>query len=243
MPTATVRQIGSDALLELGVLQAGEVASDADITDAMNALNRLMDAWAAERLQIYQVTRTTWTITANDGDYTVGSGGNVNIARPVFIDHVNFQDTSTDPDTEYQLSPLTDDAWSKIPQKDLTNTYPTSWYYNPTYPTGTLELWPVPTSSTLQGVLYAPQATAEFSSLSTSVALPPGYMRMLVKNLALELAPSYEKEVSPMLLRQAIEAKETVKRSNKRLMDLSIDAGALGQGVDRRFYWDIYVGG
>jgi hypothetical protein len=210
--------------------------------DAMDLLNGLMDAWAAERLQIYQVTRTTWTITANDGQYTVGSGANVNVARPVFIDHVNFIDTSTSPDTEYQMQPLTEDAWSKIPQKALTSPFPTCWYYSPTYPTGTLELWPVPTSSTLEGALYAPQAVAEFSTLSTSIALPPGYWRMLVKNLAVELAPGYERQVNPMLLRQAMESKETVKRSNIRLMDMSIDAGALGRANDGRLYWSIYVG-
>ena len=201
-----------------------------------------MDQWAAERLQIYVVTRTTWTISANDGQYTVGTGANVSVARPVFIDHVNFIDTTPTPDQEYQLQPLTEDAWSKIAQKALTSTFPTYWYYSPTFPTGTLELWPVPTSSTLQGVLYAPQATAQFAALSTEISLPPGYSRMIVKNLAVELASSYGRAVTPELMQQAMDTKAVVKRANYRLSDLSIEAAALIQGNRYRYYYDINTG-
>lgn len=237
---ADVSDIVTAALRELGVLAAGEVATADDAQAGLDALGRLQDQWAAERLQIYTVTRTTWTITASDGDYTVGAGANVNVARPAHIDHVNFIDTSTDPDTEYPLVPLTEDGYAAIGQKALTSKFPSHWHYNPTFPNGVLNFWPVPTASTLQGALYAPAAIAKWTSLSTSVSLPPGYERMLVKNLAVELAPQFEREVGQALILQARESKAVVKGANRRLRDLSFDGGALIQGSGGAF--DIYTG-
>jgi hypothetical protein len=227
---ATAGDVVSAALRELGVLAAGETATADDSADGLSALNRLIDQWAAERLRIYTVTRTVWTLTSGTGQYAVGPGLAVNVVRPVYVDHVNFQDTSTSPDTEYPLDKLTEDAWAGIRYKAQTSTFPTSWYYNPTYTAGALDLWPVPTSTTLQGVLYAPAAVAQFAALTTAVSLPPGYEEMLVTALAIRLSPSYGRRVSPELREAAQEAEAVVKRANVRLSDLSVDAGALIQG-------------
>jgi hypothetical protein len=234
---AEVRDIVTAALRELGVLAAGEVATADEANSGLEELNRLVDQWAGERLLIYRVTRTTWTISATQ-NYTVGAGGTVNVVRPVYLDHVNLIDTSTDPDQETPLTPLTDDAWAAITQKAATSTQPSNWYYNPTFPLGTLSLWPVPTSATLQGALYAPQHVSEFTSLDEVISLPPGYRRMLIKNLARDLAPSYDRPVHPELKEEAIESKATVKRNNLRLMDLSFDAAVLGNSTA----FDIYTG-
>lgn len=227
---ADARDLVTASLVDLGVLAAGETAQAGDATFALETLNRLMNQWAAEKLQSYTLTRTMWSITANDGDYTVGSGANVNVARPVHVDDVRFIDTSTDPDTEHPMDKLTEEAYAAISQKALTSVYPSKWYYNPTYPNGTLNLWPVPTSATLQGALYAWAVLGTFASLSTSVSLPPAYERMIVKNLAIELAPSYERSPNPLLIEQARDSKAAVKRSNSRLQDLSFDRGSLIQG-------------
>jgi hypothetical protein len=240
---AEVRDIVGDALRELGVLGAGEVLSADEATNGLTVLNRMVDGLAAERLAIYQVVRTLWTIVSGTQDYTVGTGGAVAVARPVYIDHVNLVDTGTDPDLETPLGSFTDDAWAGLAQKALTAARPSATYYNPTFPLGTLSLWPVPTDSSLQGALYAPQAVAEFASLDTVISLPPGYRRMLVTNLAVELAPSFERPASQDLLKHAAESKGVVKRANKRLSDLSIDPGALGQAAGRRRgAWDINRG-
>jgi len=143
---------------------------------------------------------------------------------------------------EFQLQPLTDDAWSRVPIKTITAPYPTCYYYNPTFPLGALTLWPIPTSATLTGELYAPQAVAEFASLDTAVSLPPGYRRMLIKNVAVCLCASYEREPRADLKEDAIESLAIVKRSNKRLADMQFEDGALVQGKSKRFYYNINTG-
>lgn len=237
----TVTQLINASLRALGVLAAGEVAVSEDSTTALESLNRLIDRLAAERLSIFSITRTTWNLVSGTRDYTVGTGGTVNVARPVFIDHVNYINTSLNPNLELPLQSLTDDGWSEIRLKDLTSIYPISYYYNPTYPLGTLSLWMVPTSTTLQGALYAPAAVAEVT-LSTTLSLPPGYRDMLITNLAIQLSSEYGSSAAPTpeLQRQAVESLATVKRANYRLSDMSIDP-ALTK-TPGRFGWSILIG-
>ena len=239
MAISTARDIVTAALRDLGVLASGETATASDASDGLDALNALIDQWKAERLLIYTVTRTTWSITASDGEYSVGTGGDISVARPVFVSAVRYIDTSTTPDTEYDLGePLTEDQWAAISLKADTNVYPTCYYYNPTYPLGTLTLWPAPTCTTLQGALYAPAASGEFSALTTAISHPPGYRRMMIKNLAVELAPSYVKSTPPEILRAAEESMAVVKRTNARISDQKFPASVLGSGHGS---YDIYT--
>jgi len=147
----------------------------------------------------------------------------------VFVQDVRFQDTSQDPDLEMGLSMLTDQAYANIPQKALTGTFPTSVYYNPTFSTGfaTLTFWPVPTSSTLQGVLYAPATLSQVSALSTTVLLQPGYQWFLQEQLAVFLAPEFGVPVSPELRESAREAKANIKRANIRIVEQATWVGNL----------------
>src|SRR5678815_2725605 len=104
---ATVLDLATDSASELGYLSGAETLNAADGALYLRKLNQLLDQMAAERQSIYQITRATWSILASTASYTVGTGGTVNIARPVYIDHVGYIDTAQDPDREYQLAPLT----------------------------------------------------------------------------------------------------------------------------------------
>ena len=230
------------ALRDLGVLQAGEAATAADSADALVALNNLLDQWALEPLTVYTWTRTVKAITASDGEYSIGSGGDVNIARPARIDRVTLIDTAQDPDHESPLARLTEREYQNIPQKAQESEQPDSFYYNPTYPTGTLYLFPVPSGSDLSFAVYVQTAVPQFSTAQESVSLPPGYERMLVKNLALELAPSYGvRSLNPLLVAQAADAKAAVKRANQRPVKVVFSAdtpgvlhnGAYGYDIER----------
>ena len=231
---ATVSDIVSAALRDLTVLGAGETLGAEDGDDALDAFNRMVDQWAAERLMIYESARTTYSLVANTRDYTVGSGGNFSVARPVYVDRMSYYDSTGSPVTEIELSPLTDDGWNAIPQKTATSAAPGFFYYQPTMATATVSLWPTLTGSTLVGVLYAPKEISEFAALSTTVSLPPGYRRMIVKGLALELAPSYGRTPAPELRAAASDAKQVVRRQNVRMSDVSFDYGARGDRYDIR---------
>ncbi len=236
----TFQDLAIDALTDLGVLAAGEPAETDDLLTALRAMNRLIDQWAAERLNIYTVTETTWSIVSGTQTYTVGSGGVVNIPRPTYINKINYRYTPTGSTVQidFPMSKFTDDEWASQTLKLLQSTLPRAFYYNPTYPLGTLTLWPIPVSppAPLTGVLYAPQQVGEFTALSTLVDLPPGYRRMIVKGLAVELAAAYQRNLPDELRQHAEEAKSVVKRSNLHLMDMSFDNAVLGSASARTYY-------
>lgn len=219
----TTLELITAAMKRIGVLDATESPTGQEANDALERLNDLIDSWGTERLTMYTSLRTTWSLVANQAAYTVGDGGDVDIARPLYIDDLKFIDTSQSPALEMPLGMLTVEAYAAIPQKALTSTYPSYAYYNLTYPLATLTFWMVPTSSTLQGALYAPVAVTELA-LSDTLSLPPGYRRFMRDTLAVELSPEYQVEPAQALVMSAIESKADIKRANIRLMDLSVDA-------------------
>lgn len=233
---ATVLDLIADSLLEIGVLAAGEVPTADEANSALRALNRMINAWQAERVYIFQTTRTEWTISANVGTYTVGPGGLVDRSLPVHIDSVMILETAFTPNYEIPLRIMTDQDYSEIRIKTQTSLWPQAVWYNRTFPLATLEIWPIPTSSTLKGVLYAPEAVGQFPAVTSTVSLPPAFERLIVKNLALEVAPSYGANVAAQLEAQAKDALAVVLRNYNRMREMRFDPGA---AMTRRSY-DIF---
>jgi len=226
----TVADLIKAALKRINVIQSNESPSAEDQSDAFLRLNDLVDAWQTERLTIFTVTRTTWTIVSGTRDYAIGG------ARPTFVDRVTYLDTTATVPNETPLSLLTDEQWAVWPQKTLTSSTPYVAYYNPTFPTGTLSLLPTPTSATLQGVLYAPNPVQQFATTADVISMPPGYQRALRDNLAVELWPEFRENVpiDPMLVQSARESKAEMKRLNSRTIDIVPNMSLL-----RRSWYDI----
>lgn len=221
----TVLDLLTQTCQDLGILAAGEDLSGDDADLALSRMQDWVDSLGLEGLTAYVIARTTWTITGAS-TITIGSGGTINVARPVnaeAIDNIGFQDTSIAPVTETLLGrPLTEAQYASLGQKTLTGVFPSCFYYRPTFPLGTLIPWPLPTSSTLQGVIYAATPLTEPATLSDVLALPPGYRRFYRTNLRLELADAFEKPITPRQERTAESAKRWVKRNNAKLADLVV---------------------
>lgn len=228
----------TETLRRLGVIAEDETASAAQSATAFATLNVLNDSWGAERLMPPYILRTVKAITANQASYTVGSGGNVNMVRPVFISHINYIDTSNS-SLELPLMLWTDDQYAAQPLKALTSSLPTAAYYNPTYASGmgTLIPWPIPTSTTLQWIIYSPVAVPQFAATSDTLLLPPGYHRFIILSLAFDLAPIYgvSKEVRDGVEKDLRKATILIKQANYRTSDLfvpSINNNRTGIGYD-----------
>jgi len=236
----TVTDLIIASLTDIGVLAEGEVPTAAQAQLGFDKLNRMVDRMAADRLTIYTLQGTAFTIVPNQPSYTVGPTGNVNVVRPMFMEYVSFTDTATTPNVTYILDPYTDDEAASVAVPSLTSTYPRYFWWQPTYPIGKLWLYPIPTSTTLIGAISVPTAVPQFAALTTTVALPPGYASMLVSNLAVHLSGPFGVQVPPSVVLEAQESMALVKRSNQTLQDLSFEPMALiGNGGNQ---YDIRVG-
>lgn len=228
----------TNVLKRINVIGQGGSLNANDGVDGFTQLQMWIDYLATQRLSIPYILRTTWSITSSKGTlvspYTVGTGGDINVTKPTSIEFVRFQDTSVTPTLEYPLTPLTDDAWALIPQKNLTGPLPIYYYYNPTWQNGTtnygsLYLWPVPTQASLQGCLYAPSQVPTPINLTDTIVLPNGYQWAIQENLAVLFASTFRENLppDPLLIQSAAKAMDWLKTNNVRMMDLTLDRAVL----------------
>lgn len=243
-----VSELITDALRRINVIQEGQSPTAAALADAFRRFNDFVDSVCGnDELLVYKISRATWNLTSSKGTlanpYTVGNGGDININRPAYLPDgaIRYQNLAVTPTLEYPLTSLTNDAWRLVPQKDLTNTLPTSYYYTPSFESGyaQLYLWMVPTQANLQGVIYYPAQVTRFATLNDTIALPPGYNRFLRDNLAVELSSEFRENIpiDPMLVQNALQSKALLKRKNEKMSDMQIDAGLL---PTRRALYNIF---
>jgi hypothetical protein len=220
-PLVYVSDVCTASLQRLGLIAAGETATSADLTLALTRLNTLIDSWRTNRLFTYSLTRTTFPLVSGTSSYTLGSTGTIALDRPVFPQYIRLIDTTASPTQEIPVRLLTDAAYAAIPQKSLTSTWPTGVYYNPTAPLATLTFWPIPTASTLQGVIYTPNPSGTLA-LTDILQVPPGYQLFYQDALAVHLATDFKVQASDELKESAREARSSVKRVNQRLTDMTV---------------------
>lgn len=212
----TVADLIKQSLRLLRVYGPNETPTSTELADGLGILNEMIDAFNAERLYVVCVNREVHTLSAGVGAYTIGVGGAFNEARPLKIEAAGIiLDLSISNPIEVPLEILTNqDEWAAIYLKNLPSTYPRKLYYEPRYPLGTINLWPVPSGSLVQLVLYMWQVIAAFSTTGDTVAFPPGYQTLLRTNLAVWLAEEYGVTVTESVMKQATDAVARVKDSN-----------------------------
>lgn len=209
---ATARDLIKASLRLIGAIATGETPSADEQTDALSAMNRMIDSWSNESLIIYEKVREEFSLTVNDGEYTIGASGDFNTTRPMRIEAATYEDQSASPAFEYPINIINLDEWANIQAKDLTG-IPTHLYFETSYPLATIHLWPKPDTAD-KLVLYSWKPLSSFASANATASLPPGYEDALVYNLAVRLAPEYGKAVAPEIASTALDAKGNIKRMN-----------------------------
>lgn len=206
---ATAQSRINRAMRLVGALASGESPSADETTDVLAALNGMLDAWRNERLMVYAIQDEALSMTGGDGSYTIGPSGDLNTTRPVKIESAFVRSNGVD----YPVDPLTASEYAAIPDKASQSYIPEWFYYAPTMATGTLKLYPVPSASnTLYLQTWVPLASIH--SAETTVTLPPGWEDAIDYNLAVRIAPEFEKNPSAIVLQIAAETKAQVKRIN-----------------------------
>jgi len=229
---STVRQLLTDTMKDLGAIGVNEVPTSPEMDDALRCLNQLLGSWQTEALMVYSRRQEVFTLPTGQQVYTIGSGGEIDTTRPIKIDAAYMRD-SNDNDLDIYVCRSFQD-YSDIITKNATTTLITAVYYDATFGSdglGKLYVWPVLSSNTYRLVLWMWTSLSEYASIDDDINLPPGYERALRTNLAVELAPRYGRQLSPVLASMAVESKAQLKRVNVDIPTLTFDQGLGGSGI------------
>jgi len=201
----TALGIIKSAMRKGGILTKTEVPSSDEANDALEAFNDMLASFSNDSMVIPARVLESFTLTSAT-DYTIGSGGNFNTVRPIKIVSAYVRDGNID----YSLEIASDENYATIPLKTV-GAIPAFLNYTNAYPLATIKLYPAPTGVYTLFLLSEKQLST--FTLSQTVDLAPGWRRMLIHNLALELCAEYGVTVPPEVERIARESKGEIKHS------------------------------
>lgn len=199
------------ALRKAGItLGPQRTPSPAQYQDALEEFNRLAGSLSCDRFFIYSMLNYVFPLTGSK-TYTMGISPDPNAPadfpapRPVAIETANIVMNPTGNNLRYPLALVTDLQWARIRLQDIPNTIPEVLYNDRAYPLSTLYLWGQPvTNAGLE--LFVWQTVPKVLAWTDLVAVPDGYEDALVLNLAVRLAPHFQRVVPDDVRQQARES-------------------------------------
>jgi len=193
------------ALRKAGVtLGPQRTPSPAQYQDGIEEVNRLIGSLSCDRLFIFTNQRFEFPLNPGQKTFTIGidptgqATPDFSAPRPQFIERANIIQNNL----RYPLALLTVLQWPQIRAQDLPTTIPQGLYNDRAYPLATLYLYGQPMAGCSLELFYWYLVPA-FLSPDDVVLLPPGYEDALVLNLAVRLAPHFQREVPPAVARDA----------------------------------------
>jgi hypothetical protein len=243
---ATVLDIITDALIEIGAYGVGDSVTAEDAALALRRFQNQIDAWQADQITLSLQSYVSIAWPSSTSTQTIGPGGNVNIQRPVWIETLNYVIPGTNPGVEVVMGAMDYDSYAAQSIKSLQSALPIQYFYQTNIDTvlGTLFLWPQPSQSlTLR--LYAPIGVNVPVGLTDVMIGPPGYQDAFMYQLALRLLTPFSRKVSdvPLLPQMAADAFKVMKRPNIKPGLLGVDpALAASGGFGYNVYSDTTTG-
>lgn len=217
------------ALRLAGVITAaGRGPSVSQKADAFAALNRMVDSWFQQRLMIYTILLSRYTMVPSQTSYTIGPGGDFEAKWPVEIKSAAI--ILRGPTEVYMpLKLLTHAEWAAKSVRNIPTTVPTELYNDGAYPLSRLYLWGYPVGGN-DIELSIWETVNQFPSQDADVSLVPAYLEAVIYQLAVRLAAQFGLAPRPDVMQLAREAKAVIKASNAQAPRIaSADIGTQGR--------------
>ena len=175
----------------IGEKARGDVLNAAEQSECLAELNTFMEACYNEKLLSPSLQQDSVSIAASTQSLTVGPGGAFNITRPTKVVDPCFVRDSSGFDSPVRV--INADSYGSLRLKSVGYTYPTDLYYDYGYSstsTGTIFLYPLPQGG-LTLFINSWKQLGNFSTLSQTMLLPPGYQLFIESNFAIHLAAGF----------------------------------------------------
>lgn len=218
----------------IGALGDGETPNANEQSDGLSALNSMLESWSIQSLNIYQVQSESFTWAAGSVSQTIGPGGDFDTVRPIEIESM-FQRYDF---IDYPIHDMQRQNYDHVPDKDTQSTLIGYIYADMAFPLATLYAYPVP-SEAATIFIQSWQPMQSFATALTEVSMPPGYREAIEHNLAVIMAPEYQRVVPPQVFRHAVNSLRTIKQRNTRIPSSVVEPASLSS---RRGLYDYRTG-
>lgn len=227
----TAGDLVTDALRELGVLNAVDPPSGEDAALGLARLNGILDSLNAKGSGVYAEAFSSFVLTPSLNPHTIGPTGTWVVAqRPEAI--LDAALVLPGAPAVYQPIAIHDVTWFEaLSVPALPSIYPTDLYYEKAWPNGTLRFWPVGT--TAYSVRLLLRVVLAALAWGDTFTLPPGYQEFLMFRLAVNLATPMRTGVSADTKQQAIAAEAVVFGNNDRPRRISTRDSGMPSGGAR----------
>lgn len=182
--TLVTNTIIEEACEIAGIASEGTPISAYTYASGKRSLNLIVKAWGAQE-RLWLKTRASVTLVASQADYALAT---LFGSKPGRVLSVRRRVTSGTIDTP--LNELSRQEYEDLPNKAI-DSIPTAFYYDPQVDTGTLSLWPRPSTATAAAmtlqVTYL-RRPEDFDASNDTADMPQEWLRALCYTLASELA-------------------------------------------------------
>lgn len=231
----TIGDLITSALRDLGIVDLTATPESALSDLALAIVNRVLDRWNAEHGALYAETHSALlALTAGLNPHTVGVSGDsptwaVSTVRPAEV--LGVRVTADDGETYLPLMRRNAAWWQSERAPGTQSDYPTDFYYEPTWPNGSLYLFPEPGSSAMKVQLWYAVPLAQVEA-STVLSVPPAYRDALDLTLKERLIalPIFASKATPGLADEARKARGVAFAKNLPTMEITTDDGLGGGG-------------
>ena len=219
---STLLDVVSGALTALGELGQGQTASPEDGALGQRLINLLLGKLGTQRLYLYTVDTQEWTLVPGTQDYTVGAtGATFTGPRPTFVESAKVNVVGSN--VWLPIDILDKVRWDALRNLGGTADIPDSVWPEYTFPNLTFHVNPAPIGAPKirLGVWLA---FTKFTSLFDPIEFPEGYEEFFESQLAIAMAPYYDKPVNQLMMQRAADAQASIMRINAQGM-----GGAVGE--------------
>lgn len=236
---ATPLDIINTALDDAGVLGVGQTPLAEDTNKAFNKLNDMIAQWQRKRWLIPYLVDSP-IISTGAQSYTVGPGGDINIARPDRLEDgcylrqlINSSPNQVDNPLEIIES---HETYASISLKQLTS-FSNYIFYDSAYPLGRIFPYPIPQANIYEIHILTKAILGQFTSLTQTIILPPEYKPALEWNLAQRLRVAYRFPKDEELNAMARDSLNLIRGANAQIPRLRMPT-ALVRGLLYNIYAD-----
>lgn len=241
MPLVIAQDFIQFAFRKCGQLLPGYLSQPELMGDGLTEWGMMFDSWQAERSMGFSIPQFQYNVNGPGSQqggngylvgptaHAVGNANDFQGPRPASIVRANCVMLNTGPQPVYiPMRPISAEEWASLAIRQIPAINVTSlFWYNPTFPNGTLNVFPPQIGNAIELFTWPMLATP--ASLTSPYAAPPGYMDAVILSLAERLWPMCTRQLAinrvPLgwLAGQAYLARQKVRMVNRDVPTLAPD--------------------